>query len=267
MTYRKYYWFSVLLPTIIIGGFEYIRHSCRLGLSMKTGNLYITLLVLFLSTVYASWMFRMIKRQNERIAQERALRAVYEERERLACELHDGIAQTLFFLNIKLKRGQVEEACQAVSSIDNQVRQAIFNLRSIPQEVSLDTRLHNWLGQWNTLTGIDVQEEIELPVPPFTSAEEVHIFGIVQEAFNNIRKHARAANASIRLHPLTTGGWQLEIADDGGGFDPARVTAKTYGLSMMTERATKMGASFEICKRAEGGTELTLTRLPGGKSR
>ncbi|MGB8955664.1 MAG: sensor histidine kinase [Tumebacillaceae bacterium] len=265
MTYRKYYWISVLLPTIVIGGFEYVRHNCQLGMSMMAGNLYITLIVLTLSLIYTSWMFRMIKRQNERIAEEQALRAVYEERERLARELHDSIAQTLFFLNIKLKKGQIEESRQAISSIDNQVRQAIFNLRSMPQEGALGTRLQNWLGQWNTLTGIDVQDEIDMPDPPFTSAEEAHIFGIVQEAFNNIRKHARASNASIHLHPLTNGGWQLEIADDGCGFDPVRATAKTYGLSMMTERATKMGASFQIRNRAVGGTALTLTRLPGGK--
>ena len=265
MTYRKYYWFTVLLPTIVIGGFEYIRHTFDLRMTMETGNLYITIMVLILSLIYATWMFRMIKRQNERISEEQALRAVYEERERLARELHDGIAQTLFFLNVKLKQGQIEESRNAISSIDNQVRQAIFNLRSIPQDGALYPRLQDWLSQWSTLTGIDVQEEIEMPDPPFTSAENVHIFGIVQEAFNNIRKHARAANASIRLHPLDNGGWHLQITDDGSGFDPASVKSKTFGLTMMAERAAKMGASFQICKRAEGGTELTLTRPPGGK--
>ena len=267
MTKRKYYLLTVLLPTFLIGGFEYARHNMALGFSMELGNLYITLLVLVISLIYTSWMFRTIKRQNERIAEGQALRAVYEERERLARDLHDGIAQTLFFLNIKLKQGKVEDARQAVSAIDNNVRQAIFNLRSMPEEGTLPDRLQKWLAQWSALTGIDVQDDIVLPEQPFSASDEVHIFGIVQEAFNNIRKHSGASNASIRLHPLTNRGWWLEIVDDGRGFDPAGVTAKTYGLAMMSERAAKMGATFDIYSRKQGGTELSLTCLKGGKRR
>lgn len=127
--------FTIMPPPVLIGGFEYIRHDFLLGvLSMETGNLYITALTLLLSYLFATWMFRRIGRTNERLAAEEAKRAVYEERERLAQEPHDNIAQILFFLNVQARKGQIDEARSAVSELDHQLRQAIFNLRTVPEE-------------------------------------------------------------------------------------------------------------------------------------
>ena len=63
-------------------------------------------------------------------------------------ELHDDLAQTLFFLNVKLRQGDIEEAKAAVSEIDNSLRQAIFNLRTPPEEgTSLEQRIHTYLRE------------------------------------------------------------------------------------------------------------------------
>lgn len=115
---RTLKWLTILLPTLLIGGFEYVRHDFLLdSLSMETGNLYITLLTLLMSFVFATWMFKRIARMNDTLAREQAKRAVYEERERLAEELHDNIAQVLFFLNVQLTKGQISEAREAVSRL------------------------------------------------------------------------------------------------------------------------------------------------------
>ena len=157
--------FAVLIPTVLIGGFEYIRHIYLLPyLSMSIGNLIITLLTFIISFIFATWMFNTIRRINERLVQEQAIRAVYEERNRLYREFHDGIAQTLFFLNIQLKQGKIEEAQTAVAEINNDVRQIIFNLRcSLEEGYSLKERIHKWLYEWGALTGIDVTQTVEIP--------------------------------------------------------------------------------------------------------
>lgn len=260
MTYRTFYWLTALLPAIIIGGFEFIRHDFLLPyLSMERGNVYITILTLILSFLFADWMFRTIEKMNAKLVEEQARRAVYEERERLARELHDGIAQSLFFLNVKLKQGQLDDARIAVSAIDNHVRQAIFNLRALPEEGSLEQRLEKWLAQWSALSGVDVTTELHIKETFFSSAQEVQLFGIIQEAFANIRKHAQARHAWIRLTTQEPRQWELAIEDDGVGISAESAEAKKYGLAMMRDRARQMPATLEIKRRDAGGTIITLT--------
>ncbi len=266
MTYRLLQVLSVMLPTLLIGGFEYIRHNFLLPyMTMDAGNLYITLLTFVISFLFAVWMFRTIRSINEKLVEEQARRAVYEERERLARELHDGIAQSLFFLKVKLKQGKIDDALAAVSSIDHDVRQAIFNLRALPDEgSSLPQRLHKWLSQWSVHTGIEVSEEYQLFDDTFTAAEQVQLFGLIQEAFANIRKHANARHASLTIRSTPFGEWELLIKDDGCGIRYDQPNAHKYGLTMMKERASQLHAYFHISPVASGGTELRVSSTQGG---
>lgn len=261
MSLRTLKLFAVMIPCFIIGGFEFIRHEFLLThLSMEAGNFYITLITLVLSYLFATWMFRSIERINRKLAQEEARRAVYEDRERLAGELHDNLAQTLFFLNVKLKQGHLEDAKAAVSEIDNSLRQAIFNLRTPPEAgSSFAVRLHKWLQDWETLTDIVLTRDISIPDHAFTSLEEVQLFGIMQEAFTNIRKHSKASHASISLQ-VSEGGWRLQIRDNGCGIQLNQGTTKQYGTGLMQKRALELGADLELQSDPEGnGTELTVT--------
>ncbi|WP_134682935.1 sensor histidine kinase [Brevibacillus migulae] len=259
MTYRKLYFLTVFVPPLVIGTFEFLRHDWLLAyIPMETGNLLITIISFAISFLFASWVFRMIRRMNDRLVEEQARRAVYEERERLARELHDGIAQSLFFLNVKLRQGHVNEARAAVSEIDKHVRQAIFNLRALPEEGSFPQRLEKWLTQWSSLTGVDVDCLMEIPESTFSPAEEVQLFGIVQEAFANIRKHAAASHATLTLQVKAERQWKLVITDNGSGFDQGAISADHYGIVMMRERAEKLGAMFSLSSQQSGGTMLSL---------
>ncbi|WP_019122542.1 sensor histidine kinase [Brevibacillus massiliensis] len=260
MTYRKWKIRCILLPPLIIGGFEFIRHGILLDyLSMEAGNYYITLLTLLLSYIFATKMFQTIERMNTRLAELQARRAVYEERERLARELHDNIAQTLFLLNVKVKQGRLDEAKAAITEIDNNLRQAIFNLRSSPDEgVSLAARINTWLSEWSLVTGIEVKQALDEVDGFFSPNEEVQLFGVVQEAFTNIQKHSRASQAAIRLK-IGRESWQLAITDNGRGIRQEDADRQRYGLTMIRERAEKLGASFRLDKAKAGGTELILT--------
>lgn len=282
MSLRQLKLLTVALPTLLIGGFEYARHDL-FGhyLSMELGNLYITLLTLLLAYLFASWVFRRIGHINRRLAEEEAKRAVYEDRERLARELHDTIAQTLFFIGVMLKQGKVEEARSAVTEVDQHVRQAIFNLRNPPEQpAGFESRLGDWVRDWSALSGIDAQTMVTVADGALLRDEELQLFAIVQEAFTNIRKHSRAAMAELTLQ-ADANGWRLEITDDGTGFEydsgdgledkPSYVLAAKdrYGLELMRKRAKELGASFELAPfKADGsGTKLTVQKLRGGMGR
>ncbi|SDN28949.1 two-component system, NarL family, nitrate/nitrite sensor histidine kinase NarX [Paenibacillus sp. yr247] len=263
MSLRLFKIFTIFVPVIIIGGFEYIRHEFLLNyLTMEAGNFSITIITLLLSYLFASWMFQSIERSNEKVTIGEARRAVYEERERLARELHDDLAQTLFFLNVKLKQGDLEEAKAAVSEIDNSLRQAIFNLRTPLEEgTSLEQRIHKFLKDWHLVTGIELQEKLIIEERSFSSGEEVQLFSIIQEAFTNIRKHSKATEAAILLeaHPKA---WQLHITDNGCGLHNLQGKGKKYGIELMQKRAAELGATFEFKMREVGefgsGTSLLV---------
>jgi len=247
MSLRIFKLFTILVPVLIIGGFEYIRHEFLLNyLTMEAGNFTITIITLLLSYLFASWMFQSIEQSNEKVTIGEARRAVYEERERLARELHDDLAQTLFFLNVKLKQGDLEEAKAAVSEIDNSLRQAIFNLRTPPEEgASFQQRIHKFLENWQLVTGIELHEMLTVEENSFSSGEEVQLFGIIQEAFTNIRKHSMATQTSIVLEAQPEA-WRLHIADNGNGLHHGTSKGKTYGVELMQKRAAELGASFEL---------------------
>lgn len=265
MSLRTLKLLAIILPTLIIGGFEYIRHEFLLDeLSMEAGNVYITVLTLFLSYLFASWMFRSIRRTNERLAAEQSKRAVYGERERMAQELHDNIAQILFFLNVQLKKGQIQEARSAVSEIDHHLRQAIFNLRTAPEEgATFGTRLSTWLDEWSGITGIAVEQKVDEFQQSVAPAEEVKLFAIIREAFTNIRKHSQADHASIELQLIngeTGTDWILRISDNGIGFDPSLIGGTNrYGMTFMRKHAAEMGAALTIQNLNQGGTELIVS--------
>lgn len=275
MSFRTLKLLTILLPPLVIGSFEYIRHHSVLldYVSMDMGNLYMTILTLIMSYIFATWMFRKIRIMNQRLAEEEARRAVYEERERLARDLHDHIAQTLFFLNVKLKQGRLEEARLATADIDNHLRQAIFNLRTAPEDgTSFQHRLQKWIHEWSLTTGIEVEIEMDLATDTFTSSEEIHLFAIVQEAFTNIRKHSQAKQAAIRLTGDTTE-WLLQILDDGIGMKDQTTNQTTimeaatgpsgthkYGLSMMQKRANELSATFTMNRPSLGGCEIMICK-------
>lgn len=253
MSYRTLKILSCLIPPLLIGGFELVRHNILMHyMSMNVGNYLIIILSLAISYVFSTWMFKMIQEKNHRLADEREMRAIYEERERLAKELHDNIAQTLFLLKVNLKKGKIDEAKGLVNSIDSNVRQAIYNLRINPSEmISFPMRIENWLDDWSTVTGIETTVSLQIAKGYFSASEEVQIFGIIQEAFANIRKHSGAKNARLSLSN-TPEGWEMIIADNGRGFSPKDIKINKYGLVMLKERVEKIEAVIEISSDHHG---------------
>lgn len=274
---------TILLPPFLIGSAEYIRHELLLDyISMEAGNVWITLITLAITFLYAQWMFRKIAKTNVQLAEEQARHAVYEERDRLADELHDNIAQTLFFLNVKLQKGHINEAKSAVSEINSHLRQAIFNLRTTQDEVvAFPERIRHYLSEWSLVSGIDCDVSAEMPEHYLSVGEEVQLFGLIQEAFTNIRKHSGADKSELSLFVAGPDGWVLSISDNGAGLpgkapstflpqgekqEPPEYAGR-YGLAMMHKRAEALGGYLDVYAPQSGGTRVIVRGLCQRKGR
>ena len=203
-------------------------------------------------------------------------RAIVEERERIARELHDGVGQLLGYVNTKamairllLKSRQIEQAErqlgqleEATRSVFIDVREAILGLKMAGQAGGLVGGVRDYADQFSRLSDIPVKvtfppEVRALHLPPET---ELQLLRIVQEALTNIRKHARAVRAEINARVIDRT-LEITISDEGRGFDPARrPTDRTlsFGLATMRERAAAIGADFQLNSRPGGGTVLTI---------
>ena len=102
-------------------------------------------------------------------------------------------------------------------------------------------------------------EEPTLRVPDLVGMQ---LFRIVQEALANVRKHAHARRAWVSLRHPKLGVLELEIGDDGVGFDPAhapRSTTRSFGLASMRERAELLGGALEIVSAPDSGTQVLVS--------
>lgn len=198
--------------------------------------------------------------------------AVMEERHRLARELHDSITQYLYSLTLltrgwqrKLREASGDEVAywlERAGSIANQalkeMRLLLYNLRPHTLEQdglvgALRRRLEAVEGRVEIKTLLQVDEDLEIP-----AWIESELYGIAQEALNNILKHAEATRVEIHLRKQT-GAVVLEISDNGNGFNPAALGEDgRLGITSMRERAKKLGSQLVIDSRAGKGTRVKV---------
>ncbi|HMK65433.1 MAG TPA: sensor histidine kinase, partial [Thermodesulfobacteriota bacterium] len=199
------------------------------------------------------------------------------ERKRIAMELHDELGQSLIGLKLQLsglsKRGQEDwkvlgqEINQGLKQIDGMTR----NIRRITQDLHPTMLEHlgliealRWLcDQSAKYFKVQFLNGLQEPFQGiFSKEQELIIFRIFQEAFNNIRKHAKAKRVSILISAL---GKNLifSIRDDGQGFDLKTVMNRNpfqigLGLTSMDERARMAGGILNIQSEIGAGTAITL---------
>lgn len=213
--------------------------------------------------------------QNASAIAEFEYKAILQERIRLAREIHDGLAQTLGFLKLKisqmrmyLEQGERERARQTmgllyetVSDAYLEARYAIDQLRVSVDENNFQQLLKDMIAEFREASGVDIeyiQQVDELRLPMEVNAQLIRI---VQEAFSNIRKHARAKRVQLYFAQRDDD-LILEIRDDGIGFYPDQIHRQSqYGLRGMKERAELLGADLQIISRPEEGT-IVQVRLP-----
>jgi PAS domain S-box-containing protein len=213
--------------------------------------------------------------QAQLIEQQRAL-ATLKEREQIARELHDELAQELALINVQaqlvnglLEAGQTEKACTQLQLLTKVARETQVDVRgqisklslNIAKEEGFTGALRRFLEMFRQMYHIET--ELILPgdhsLISLTPTAEVQLLRIVQEAFINIRKHANSMNARVSLN-RDTDRVILRIEDDGTGFDPDRLPtfSHTYGLDIMSERAAEINGSLEVISAPGKGTRITV---------
>ena len=189
--------------------------------------------------------------------------AALEEQGRLARELHDHLAQSIGFLNVKasitenlLTNNKIDEARESLKELKRvaknvfvDVREGVFNLRTAAStRIGLLPTLQEYLAEYRETYNLDVQLSVQ-GNEPFEFAAEVanQLLRVIQEALTNIRKHSQTNKAWVRC---TYGNQvaQFIIEDDGVGFELGAISQKNgqhFGLQIMRERIFGVGGTLE----------------------
>lgn len=204
---------------------------------------------------------------------------VNEERARIARDLHDGLAQNLYFLALKtdLCRKLLDQEPARVSqelrtikqSLQDgiqEVRSTIFALRPLDLR-----RLGFWRGTQQFVTAFGEQHELKIDFDVSGDREDLPasleptVFRLIQESLNNVGKHASARHVWIDLRLDRADGVGLTIHDDGQGFEmtptngrePANGNHSGLGLTQMRERVEALDGTFEVQSETGHGTTVT----------
>ena len=198
--------------------------------------------------------------------------AISEERNLLAQELHDSIAQSLAFLNIQaqllqdsLRKGQAERTNETLAHIRegiqesyDDVRELLVHFRTRIKHDDIDIAIHDALEKFEGQTSIKTHYESEGHVLALQPEIILQFLHIMHECLSNIRKHSQATQVDVHL---THGNeCQLIIHDDGIGFDSNKTMGETHvGLQIMKERAHRIKGSLSIESSTEDGTTICLS--------
>jgi signal transduction histidine kinase len=210
--------------------------------------------------------------ENARLYERSRELSAIEERNRLARDLHDSVAQKLFGIVLAAQsaatlldrsadeaRGQVERLVELAQDTMVELRSLVFQLRpaaiesdglasALAKHVEVLRRVHR--------VHIELDASGRVRLRPGIDEE---VFKIAQEALQNALRHAGAERLEVRLRE-DEGGLALEVSDDGVGFDPSAPArrSRSLGLTSMEERAAALGATLRIDSAPGAGTTVSL---------
>jgi PAS domain S-box-containing protein len=210
---------------------------------------------------------------------QRILKAQEDERSRIAQELHDGINQLIASVKMRLRKveGSLPDLKPAAREILHRCdrllvkaleenRRIAHNLRPTDLDnLGLTAACSSFCNDLQTRTNLQFELRLLEPTQRLSPVVELHLFRIVQEAINNIEKHAKAELVKLAMR-LDGEFVELKITDDGQGFDQKTVHATKrsrhgLGLTNMRERALSVGGTYEIHSKPGKGTAIHV-RVP-----
>ena len=207
--------------------------------------------------------------------------AIIAERERIAREMHDSLAQVLATTHVRLRHlvagsaggaspaavEQLEELAGLTEEAYRDVRETILGLRTSSRAGgSLLPGLAQFVERYSRQSGIratlHAPPEGELGLAP---GAEIQVIRVIQEALTNVRKHAQATSATVSVVDAGDGAVTITVEDDGRGFDLADTAlggAESFGLHTMRERMELVGGTLSIDTAPGRGTRV-IARVPG----
>ncbi len=195
-----------------------------------------------------------------------------EERNRLAREIHDTLAQGLAAIALRLEsvdallevetadtarmRSGVGQALALTRANLEEARRSVLDLRAVSLEgQTLVQALQSLASEVELDGGVRVVCEITGGGRPLPARIEVGLYRIAREALTNVARHAHATRAHLGL-VMTPEEARLTVEDDGRGFDPANIPQDRYGLRGMSERARLLGGALRIATSPDEGTRI-----------
>jgi signal transduction histidine kinase len=214
--------------------------------------------------------------RTERLHEAEEQWTIHAERDRIARELHDSLAQVLGVIHLQLRAlesravdeashtmaGELSQLAETADEAYQDVREAILGLReTIREDGGLEGSLREYLRKYSRQTGIATGLTCDGDTRRSLSPRaEVQLLRVVQEALTNTRKHSHANRATVTIEcqgPVTT----LIIEDDGVGFDPALVAGSMeggFGLASMRERVEGIGGTLTVHTAPNEGTRIMV---------
>jgi signal transduction histidine kinase len=210
----------------------------------------------------------------------RIVEAQEAERARLAQEVHDGPAQALANAIFQVEyiervidrdpgmaRHELRFLRELLRRELGDVRGFITQLRPpVLAELGLDGAMRDAIEHMRALTGLTIVADIRMPLEQLGETQQTVVLRVVQEALQNVRKHASASQVIVSGR-AEAGDWVLEVRDDGRGFEAGSVAARgrrNFGLQFMRERAELIGARLDVRSGPDGGTVVRLA-IPMGE--
>jgi len=276
-------WLVLLVAWV---GFDGTLAESIIAFGLASGTVALSVVVGYSWSDWLTWnvfflfgwfMGFVLRRQLVLVAELRLLRekaeqvAVFEERQRLSRELHDSVTQALYGISLyaeaagrSLAGGDTETVATNLREISDTTQEALGEMRLLLFELrppllqeyglaaALRARLQTVEARAGLVTEFDCQDEERLP-----PEREQELYRLVQEALNNVLKHAHAGRVSVRLGGAS-GVATLEVADDGIGFEPSLEGAEGFGLRGMRERVERLGGTLRIDSSPGAGTRLRV---------
>jgi len=270
-------WLRYLIPVVLV----LIVISYQLGVAqwveLRYGyNLHYWVEIAFYSltgpvatALILTWIEREL-REKEALRQEREA-VLEEERARIARDLHDSVAQTLYFLALKTDhlrqqsdqnealRQELRVMGRSLREVIREIRRTIFALRPLDWSgTGFLIALERFVEGFAEQAGLEVSFQVDegYTIPPRL---EPTIFRLVQESLNNVAKHAQAKRVWIRLSASSRDTLRMEVRDDGVGFDTHQPPGHGIGLQQMRDRAQAAGGEFVLRSQPGKGTTIQAT--------
>jgi two-component system NarL family sensor kinase len=196
-----------------------------------------------------------------------------EERNRLAREIHDTLAQGLAAIALRLEmadalleskadpacaQGAVRQALALARHNLEEARRSVLDLRAAPLEGrTLPEALSSLIEGFGSEGGAEIALEVRGGNRPLHPSTEIGLYRIAQEALTNIARHAEARNVTLRLS-ITGDAVELVVEDDGCGFDPTEAIEGHHGMIGMSERAKLLGGQLRALSGPGEGTRIEV---------
>jgi signal transduction histidine kinase len=258
---------AVLVPLGVAGNVRGVLTAGRRLGAMPLPPAAAEMLVTFASQAGIALELADHRRQAERVA-------VYEDRDRIARDLHDLVIQRLYATGISLQgavgmipapdvAGRVSQAVDALDETIREIRSTIFALQARPQAspAGLRARIVAVADQMTVLLGFAPTLQFDGPLDTGVPAEVAeHLLGALREALSNAARHAAATSVAVRVQAQSD--LSLTVTDNGVGFSQGD---RRSGLANLERRASECGGSLSLEPAHGGGTRLHWqVPLPAG---